>query len=180
MLEKRNYDHNKRYLPADETGFINGQGKGEVAKMKYGFYHMAWNGCEMIALYNAAHLLGKEQPLADICLEMYPQSSVLCGFFGSNPIVLDRYFKAHDIAFEKTYDYNAFFNALPDARCGVLSFWNHRRVCGSLHTVMVRWDSERQQIVEYNKFNSKTVPVFHDVRGLITTKKLFIVGYLLP
>ncbi len=180
MLEKRNYDHNKRFLPADKTGFINGQGKGEVAKMKYGFYHMAWNGCEMIALYNAAYLLGKGEPLADICLEMYPQSSVLCGFFGSNPIVLDRYFKAHGISYEKTYDYNAFFNALPDVRCGVLSFWNHRRVFGSLHTVMVRWDSERQQIVEYNKFNSKTVPVFHDVRGLITTKKLFIVGYLLP
>ena len=29
MLEKRNYDHNKRFLPADKTGFINGQGKGE-------------------------------------------------------------------------------------------------------------------------------------------------------
>lgn len=180
MLEKRNYEHNKRFLPADESGFINGQGKGEVARMKYGFYHMAWNGCEMIALYNAAQQIGKGAPLAEICLEMYPQSSVLCGFFGSNPIVLDRYFKAHDIAFEKTYDYNAFFNALPDVRCGVLSFWNYRRVFGSLHTVMVRWDSERQQIVEYNKFNSKTVPVFHDVRSLITTKKLFIVGYLLP
>ena len=180
MLEKRNYDHNKNYLPADENGFINGQGKGEVAKMKYGFYHMAWNGCEMIALYNAAQQIGKGEPLADICLEMYPQSSVLCGFFGSNPIVLDRYFKAHDIAYEKTYDYNAFFNALPDVRCGVLSFWNHRRVFGSLHTVMVRWDGARQQIIEYNKFNSRTVPVPHDVRSLITTKKLFIVGYLLP
>ena len=180
MLEKRNYEHNKNYLPADENGFINGQGKGEVAKMKYGFYHMAWNGCEMIALYNAAQFIGKGESLADICLEMYPQSSVLCGFFGSNPIVLDRYFRAHDIAFEKTYDYNAFFNALKDVRCGVLSFWNHRRVFGSLHTVMVRWDSERQQIIEYNKFNSKTVPVPHDVRGLVTTKKLFIVGYLLP
>ena len=138
MLEKRNYEHNKNYLPADENGFSNGQGKGEVAKMKYGFYHMAWNGCEMIALYNAAQFIGKGESLADICLEMYPQSSVLCGFFGSNPIVLDRYFRAHDIAFEKTYDYNAFFNALKDVRCGVLSFWNHRRVFGSLHTVMVR------------------------------------------
>ena len=90
MLEKRNYTHNKQFLPGDETGFINGQGAGEVAKMKYGFYHMAWNGCEMIALYNAAHLLGRHEELSDICLEMYPKSSVACGFFGSNPLVLDR------------------------------------------------------------------------------------------
>ena len=178
MLEKQNYNHNLQFEPGN--GYINGQGAGEVAKMKYGFYHMAWNGCEMIALYNAAHALGKHESLADICLEMYPKSSVACGFFGSNPLLLDRYFKNHGIAFEKTYDYNAFFNALKEHRCGVLSFWNHRRVFGSLHTVMVQWDKEKQQIVEYNKFNSKTVPVPHDVRGLVTSKKLFIVGYLLP
>lgn len=176
MLEKSNYRHNLNFDPGDS--YINGQGKGEVAKMKYGFYHMAWNGCEMIALYNAAHALGRHQSLQDICLEMYPKSSVACGFFGSNPIVLDRYFKAHDIPFHKTYDYNAFFNALKDCRCGVLSFWNRRRVFGSLHTVMVEWDKEKGQIKEYNKYNSRTEPAWHDVRSLITIKKLFIVGYL--
>jgi hypothetical protein len=180
MLEKRNFAHNKQFTPGDESGFINGQGTGEVAKMKYGICTMAWNGCEMIALYNAAHLLGRHEELRDICLEMYPQSSVLWGFFGSNPLVLDRYFKAHEIPFEKTYDYNAFFNALPDCRCGVLSFWNRRRVFGSLHTVMVRFDKDRGLLVEYNKFNGKTVPVPHDVRSLVTVKHLFIVGYLLP
>ena len=83
MLEKRNYKHNLQFDPGD--GFINGQGAGDVAKMKYGFYRMAWNGCEMIALYNAAHALGKHESLADICLEMYPKSSVACGF--SAPIL---------------------------------------------------------------------------------------------
>ena len=87
MLEKQNYRHNLQFHPGD--GFINGQGAGEVAKMKYGFYHMAWNGCEMIALYNAAHALGRHEPLADICLEMYPKSSVACGFFGCIQCIKD-------------------------------------------------------------------------------------------
>ena len=179
MLEKRNYAHNRTIdlKSAYPDGYINGQGVGAVADMMYGFYHMAWNGCEMIALYNAAVALGLPADLAEISLEMYPKSSVACGFFGSNPILLDRYFKVHDIPYVKTYDYNAFFNELPHCRCGVLSFWNHRRVFGSLHTVMVKW--ENGQIMEYNKTNGRDYSVPHDVRGLVTTKKRFIVGYLL-
>ena len=179
MLEKRNYAHNRTIdlKSAYPDGYINGQGVGAVAGMMYGFYHMAWNGCEMIALYNAMVALGRPADLAEISLEMYPKSAVAWGFFGSNPLVLDRYFKAHGIPCQKTYRFDSFFDALPLHRCGVLSFWNHRRVFGSLHTVMVKWQDG--QIVEYNKSNGRAYPVPHDTRSLITSKKLFIVGYLL-
>ena len=176
MLEKQNYRINQTVeLPPD---FINGQGVGAVSSMRYGLWPMSWNGCEMIAVYNAAHLLGHHEELADICLELYPQTSIAMGFFGSNVLRLGRYFEKRGIPFEKTFDYNAFFNELPRCRCGILSFWNHRRLFGSLHTVMVRWDAERGQLWEYNKTNGKDVPVPHDARALVTNKKLFIVGYL--
>ena len=174
MLERKNYYHNIKFDPGD--GYINGQGKGEVSKMKYGFFNMSWNGCEMIAIYNAMHEIGRHNSLARISAEMYPKSSVLCGFFGSNPLVLDKYFKFHEVPYRKTYDYNGFFNALPEYRCGIVSFWNHRVLFGSLHTVMVK--SVDGQIVVYNKTNSKTEPVPTDTRSLVTTKGLFIVGYL--
>ena len=148
-----------------------------MSNLRYGFFSMAWNGCEMIALYNAMVALGRPADLAEISREMYPKSSVAWGFFGSNPLLLDRYFKAHDVPFQKTYRFDAFFDALPDHACGVLSFWNARRVFGSLHTVMVKREGDR--IIEYNKSNGRAYPVPHDTRFLVTCKKLFIVGYLL-
>lgn len=174
MLERKNYYHNIKYFPGES--YINGQGKGEVSKMKYGFFNMSWNGCEMIAIYNAMLDIGKPDSLARISAEMYPQSSVLCGFFGSNVYVLDRYFKAHGIPYEKTFDYNAFFNELPHHTCGILSFWNHRVLFSSLHTVMVKYVDGK--IVVFNKTNSTTEPVPVEHRKNVTNQKLFMVGYL--
>ncbi|MGN1419391.1 MAG: hypothetical protein ACI4W6_08685 [Acutalibacteraceae bacterium] len=174
MLEKLNDKHNRQIVLPDD--FINGQGKGEVSKMKYGICTMAWNGCEMIAIYNAMRILKRDANLADICLEMYPKSSVLCGFFGSNVYVLDKYFKAHGVPYRKVFQYNNFFNELADAKCGICSFWNHRLLFSSLHTVMVRY--ENGEIVVYNKSNGKTEPVSLAFRQMLTSKKLFMVGYL--
>ncbi len=174
MLEKINYRHNAAINLPD--GYINGQGKGEVSKMKYGFFNMGWNGCEMIAIYNAMLDIGQPNELCNINLEMYPKSSVLFGFFGSNPYVLDRYFKSHDIPFEKTFEYNKFFNELPTSKCGICSFWNHRLIFSSLHTVMVKYIDGK--FVVFNKSNGKTEPVPLDFRSLITSRKLFMVGYL--
>ena len=178
MLEKRNYEHNRRIdlRSAYPDGFINGQGVGAVSGMMYGIKPMSWNGCEMIAIYNAMTALGRPADLAEISLEMYPKSSVAFGFFGSNPYLLDRYFKVHGVPYRKIYDYNAFFNELPRSVCGVLSFWNRRRLFGSLHTVMARWEDGK--ITIYNKSNGRNHPVPHESRELVTVKKLFIVGYL--
>ncbi|MCM1363967.1 MAG: hypothetical protein NC122_02500 [Faecalibacterium sp.] len=174
MLEKSNYRHNMTInLPDD---YINGQGKGEVSKMKYGFFDMSWNGCEMIAIYNAMRDIGRPNSLQQISLEMYPKSSVLCGFFGSNPYVLDKYFKMHDIPYTRTYDYNRFFNEIYSHQCGICSFWNHRLLFSSLHTVMVKYIDGK--ITVFNKSNGRTEPVPLDNRSLVTSKKLFMVGYL--
>ena len=176
MLERINYRHNMKIALPDD--YINGQAKGPVSKMKYGFYNMGWNGCEMIAIYNAMRDVGKFNSLQNICLEMYPKSSVMCGFFGSNPYLLDRYFKNHNVAYEKTYDYNKFFNELSSYKCGVCSFWNHRLIFSSLHTVMVKVVDGKLTV--FNKSNGRTEPVPLDNRGALTVKKLFIVGYLIP
>ena len=43
-------------------GFINGQELGKVSRLKYGLFRMAYNGCEVIAVYNALQLKGKGLP----------------------------------------------------------------------------------------------------------------------
>ena len=87
MLQKNNYRHNLMIpLPDDEV--INGQGCGQVANMKYGFFHMSYNGCEMIALHNSMVLRGEKSTLREVCREMYPKSQMLSGLLGSNPCLL--------------------------------------------------------------------------------------------
>ena len=105
MLQKFNYKHNLT-VPLKCNTVINGQGCGEVAKMKYGLCHMSYNGCEMIALHNSMVLLGKESDLKEICREMYPKSQMLSGILGSNPCLLGSFYKRRGIAFRKTYSYN--------------------------------------------------------------------------
>ena len=175
MLERLNYAHNSKITLPDD--YINGQGEGEVAKMKYGICTMAWNGCEMIALCNAMRAIGRKVELRDVAREMYPVSQVAMGFFGSNVYVLGHYFKKHGVKYSSTLSYNDFFNQLKEHRIGVCSFWNRRILFGSLHTVAVEFKDGCY--VVYNKSNKKTEPVPLKFRGMLTSKKLFIKGYLI-
>ena len=179
MLEKRNYEHNRKIdlESAYPGGYINGQGVGAVSEMMYGINHMSWNGCEMIAIYNAMHRIGKHVELRDVAREMYPISQVAMGFFGSNVYVLGRYFKRHGIPYTPILSYNNFFNQIREHKCGVCSFWNRRILFGSLHTVMVEFRDGKY--VVYNRTNGRTEPAELSFRGNITSKKLFIIGYLI-
>ena len=83
MLEKINYSHNK---PIDiKDGFVNGQGKGAVSALRYGFFPMSYNGCEIIAAYNFLKLEGRNAfSLAEIARDMYKEVWAFCGLLGSN------------------------------------------------------------------------------------------------
>ena len=115
MLQKFNYKHNLT-VPLNNGTVINGQGCGEVAKMKYGLCNMSYNGCEMIALHNSMVLLGKSSDLKEICKEMYPKTQMLSGIFGSNPCLLGSFYKRRNILFRKTYSYTEFFDSLEMAQ----------------------------------------------------------------
>ena len=174
MLEKKNFYHNVLInLPDD---YLTGQDAGELSKLKYGLYSVGWCGCEMIAVYNAARDLGVKTTLPRVCYEMYPKSSIMMGFFGSNVCALGKFFDARNIDYSSTWDYNTFFNELPHCQCGILSFWNHRRIFSSLHTVMVKYIDGK--IVVFNKSNKRTEPVPTENRHGVTSEKLFIKGYL--
>lgn len=67
------------------TGYINGQGVGDVAKYKYGSYFMAYNGCGIIASYNALIALGAPRDLNDVANWGESHGSVFRGAFGTRP-----------------------------------------------------------------------------------------------
>ncbi|MBQ5905788.1 MAG: hypothetical protein IIW88_07970 [Clostridia bacterium] len=177
MLQKFNYRHNCT-VPLPDSTVINGQGCGEVAKMKYGLCNMSFNGCEMIALHNSMVLMGKNSDLKEICKEMYPKSQMLSGIFGSNPCLLGSFYKKRNFLFRKTYRYTEFFDSLESTTVAVLSFWNKKKPFNGLHTVTVQAIDGKIRV--YNRYNNRDYPYDYISRTELLPKKSdFICGYLI-
>lgn len=177
MLEKSNYRHNKT-VGLEDNKVVNGQGCGKVAEMKYGFFPMSFNGCEMIALHNSMVLTGRESSLSEVCLEMYPKCQSLSGLFGSVPYLLGSFYRERSIPYTMTLKYNEFFDALPDCPVGVLSFWNPNKPWNGLHTVAVQTVNGKIRV--YNRSNGREYPVDYGSRKELMPKKSdFICGYLI-
>ena len=177
MLQKFNYRHNLTVTLKANT-VINGQGCGEVAKMKYGLFRMSYNGCEMIALHNSMVLLGKCSNLKEICKEMYPHCQALSGLFGSNPCLLGSFYKRRGIPYRMTFKYDEFFNSLESTPIAVLSFWNKKKPFHGLHTVTVQLIDGKIRV--YNRYNNKDYPYDYSGRKeLLPRKSDFICGYLI-
>ena len=177
MLQKFNYRHNCT-IPLPDSTVINGQGCGEVAKMKYGLCNMSFNGCEMIALHNSMVLMGKNSDLKEICKEMYPKSQMLSGIFGSNPCLLGSFYKKRNFLFRKTYRYAEFFDSLESTTVAVLSFWNKKKPFNGLHTVTVQAIDGKIRV--YNRYNNRDYPYDYISRTELLPKKSdFICGYLI-
>lgn len=178
MLEKYNYKHNLNISLEDNT-VINGQGCGQVAKMKYGLFNMSFNGCEMIALHNSMVLLGEHSSLREVCLEMYPRSQALSGLFGSNPYLLGSFYKRRNIPYIMTLSYSDFFDSLDGVQVAVLAFWCKNKPFGGLHTVAVQ-KVDGYKIKVYNRYNNRDYPYIYKSRTeLLPHKSDFICGYLI-
>ncbi|MBQ6264394.1 MAG: hypothetical protein IJK60_02990 [Clostridia bacterium] len=176
MIEKNNYEINK-FIKLGK-GTINGQGVGPVSQMRYGLFPMSYNGCEMIAIYNFLLLEKMENPgLAEIAREMYPESGVLLGVFGSNPYRLHKYFDLRNISIKRYFSIKKFFNQLKSSKFGIVSFWNSHHPFHGLHTVCV--ESIENGIRVYNRSNKKDIPVDYKNYREFVDKARFICGYLL-
>lgn len=174
MLEKRNYEVNKSIDLGD--GIINGQGCGQVSKMRYGLFPMSYNGCEMIAIYNLMLLEGfGQQNLAEICLEMYPKSGVLWGVFGSDTFKLHKYFDKRGIETLRFLKRDSFFEQLAESRYGIITFWNALNPFKGIHTVCVENFGEGIRV--YNRYNSKDFPYEYKTVDEVVDKVRFICGY---
>ena len=109
--------------------YINGQGRGPVALLPFGRRTMDYNGCEVIACFNALRLLGNPRPLGEVAAYFERRGLFLGGLWGTHAEALPRYFASLGFQPETLYasavmapsDYDA---AFAPARAGVFSFWN--------------------------------------------------------
>lgn len=144
-LAERNLCRNKKYSEQLEPGrLINGQGLEAVSLMRYGICSMSFNGCEVIAVYNALAYIGINQPLCGIArfMERY---RMLFGIFGCNPYRLGEALSHYGAAFER-------FGDTERSKALIISYWTGLPLISSIHTVFcVRTESG---IMIYNRYSS--------------------------
>ncbi len=176
MIEKFNYRVNKGIDLGD--GPVNGQGCGEVSKMRYGLFPMSYNGCEIIAIYNLLLLENRKSfSLAEIAREMYPVAWAFWGIFGSNVYVVDKFFNRHGIPCEKTLSLDKFVDELGKRKYGILSMWNAHHPFDGVHTVCVEKVTGGYRV--YNRSNRNTHPAFYKSLYEVVDKPRFMCGYWL-
>ena len=140
-------------------------------------------GCEMIALFNALHFLGRERPLEEI-IRVFERRRwlLLGGRWGADPYAIGTYASENAIPhtrFRKS-GYEDFARAVTDGgqRVFLISYWVGDNVFAGAHAaLLVRREG---QLWGYNLFNGQQAPIpVVDLTCLCYANR-FIVGYAFP
>lgn len=186
-----NFVHNTKVFAGCSKRLLHGQRIEPVCNMRYGIYPISYNGCEMIACYNAAVMLGKEISFPRVVYEfelnkmhfIFPS-----GCWGTAPKKLWYFFDKHDMPYISMRNGDAFARAAKTDRpsCGIISFWNNDRSTakpwgldffrGGLHTVAYRFKGGKFYL--FNLYGrDRSVRMLKNIADVYRDKK-FIMGYI--
>lgn len=170
---RRNLRHNQNITLPD--GLLNGQGLGELGKMKYGCSTVSYSGCEVIAVYNAQLFLkGK----ADFCetARYMERFRVLLGFWGSCFLTLGICLRHFGLTARGTRSRRKMLAALQAGQPCLFVYWTGKRFRSSVHTVLIAPEEEAQVRI-YNLYNNCDHPVDRPREEFIGGR--MIVGYIM-
>lgn len=134
--------------------YINGQGEGNVAKMKYGLMKMKNNGCELIAVYNALLALDKGVDIAQIIydFERNPAAIWSDGLLGTRPESIAPYLRKKGLKVKSYFLTKSIDKTVDVGEIYIISFL-HSGVM--IHTVMAVGQNNGK-IKVYNRYGNKT------------------------
>jgi len=157
----------------ESCGYINGQAKGSIPEMRYGLCSMSFNGCEVIAVYNALVYIGRKIPLEEAAYFM-ERHKMLAGVFGGNPFSLISHPAFRNTASRRIEKYSEIENA--DAF--IVSFWCGKTFFSGIHTVF-GIHRENGSVAIYNRYNSSEKETeYKNFRSFIGKKKI-IAAYII-
>ncbi len=171
---ERNLSLNKQYI---FDGYIFGQSNHPISSMRYGCFNMSYNGCELIAVYNALKYLGFFKPLYEIISDFERKGYIwLDGVFGTKPQTVGRYLADNGLQVKRFYSAKEMDKAVKKDRCFIIIYAHLR----GIHTVMARGIGENGEIAVLNRHNNSTrEEIAASVTSLIKTDGIkMIVGYL--
>ena len=159
-------------------------GQAALAHIPAGRCTMDYMGCEIIALFNALHFLGRETPLEALIHTFERRRWLLLGGrWGASPYAIGSFAREQAIphtVFRGSRAYADLAQAMAEGthRVFVLSFWLGDTVFSGAHAVMlVRREG---QLWGYNLYNAQAKPLpVPDLSCLCYAPRL-IVGYAFP
>lgn len=159
---KYNLASNKK-LSENINGMINGQALGTVSRMRYGFFPMSFNGCEVISVYNALCCLGKSVPLHEVAFFM-ERYKIFFGLFGCNVYSIGKALGHFGIECENSGKSDIF----------IMSFWTGKKFFSSVHTVLcIR---KKGFIQVYNRYNRcPDVKKYNNINDISPRRRLIAV-----
>ena len=141
-------------------------------------------GCEIIAIYNALRMKGKNPNIAKIALELEINGGQMgFGYLGCNPKYIANYLKAHKIKYTKYTTKKTFKNSIAKGNVYIMSYWinnygtiNIKTYKDGIHTVMVKCEKVNEFHV-YNDYNeAEGVEKYNSFEELLDGFK-FVCGY---
>ena len=134
------------------SGYIYGQEKGNVSKIRFGFSNTAHSGCGWIATYNALLMLGKRVAPCDI-IYYYELTGAFCGgVLGVNPYSIITYFFYSGYKVSVTYDINKFDTIAKKSKANILVYLHSK----GGHYFAFKWKGS--EFMGYNVRNDDTKP----------------------
>lgn len=158
--EQKIYDENIKH---EKWGFIYGQGLGPTKNMQYGTHYVDYNGCELIAVYNALFQLGDRHPLSNIIYNARTTEGVTWGtgaVFGTHPEKIGTLLEGLGHDYRSTKNRNEFNSLLAPGGTYIVSFWTGKTGISPIHTVM------------FNMVDWNTIKVYN-YSNLTSSAKLF-------
>lgn len=150
-VSKRNSRRNSKVdsNPSTTTKnkIINDQNGTTGENFEYGMHKASWNACETIAVHNAKVIKGIDSSLSET-MEDFQSSGAMIGYgtLGSNPYQIGSVLSDEGIEYYRvsSTDNMTLYGTY------IMSFWNGKPWCSSLHTIAFSYTS--QGCVAYNLY----------------------------
>lgn len=150
---------------------INGQGLGKISELKYGLFPMSFNGCEIIAVYNALEYLGKSADIGDV-LHFMKRYCILFGLFGGNIYCLDKALKHFGAEARKV-------KSADNVKAFIISSWTGKYFLSTIHTVFcVRMADGIRVYNRYNKCPYSVIYKTDDIKNIFGGNKPLTVYHI--
>ena len=133
-------------------GLLLDQCTAPCSRLRYGFFRASYNGCGVVATYNAAYLLGKRIHPSEIIRRFERCGALLFGLFGTLPFAPRRFFRRSGCAVTTSRRREDFDRLAKSHKVSILWYF-HRR---GAHFITLQWDGTRY--VGYNVFSGSGAP----------------------
>ena len=138
LISERNSKYNERFRPL--TAYAGKQaGGGPCDMLMFGLFRMSFNGCEVIATYNALKYLNLFTDIRQIASDFEKKGALLFGGFGVRTDAVASYMEyktGHKVSSygpDRSDEYDELFKS---GRTAIFTFWNGPKRW-TVHTVML-------------------------------------------